>query len=197
MRAQASGVSVWSGGGVWIGHQGAKQLAALAGHWAGAQHRRQEVGSAGQSGWTCRGGSEHRPGLGPSWAACPSPEPRSGGGGGSACWQCLRGTSGGPLLGGEGRASPTAPHPGCPPPSRPESWGVDAKTQPAGCASVPQRQCRSALNRKQLLLPAHPEGLGGVFLTHYTDYYSISEVTQWGPRDSHLQKALRALITKN
>lgn len=83
------------------------------------------------------------------------------------------------------------------PPSRPESWGVDAKTQPAGCASVPQRQCRSALNRKQLLLPAHPEGLGGVFLTHYTDYYSISEVTQWGPRDSHLQKALRALITKN
>lgn len=41
-----------------------------------------------------------------------------------------------------------------------------------------------SLDRKQLPLPAHPEGLGGVFLAHYTDYYSISEVTQWGLQDS-------------
>lgn len=78
------------------------------------------------------------------------------------------------------------------PPAGPSPGGWTRRhSRPAGCASA------LTLNRKQLLLRAHPEGLGGVFLTHYTDYYSISEVTQWGLRDSHLQKALRALITKN
>lgn len=47
------------------------------------------------------------------------------------------------------------------------------------------------------MLPTDPEGLGCVFLTHHTDYYSISGVTQWGQRDFHLLKALRTLITKN
>ena len=147
-----------SGRGTWTGHQGAEQLAALG---RGSAQVRREVGSAGRSGWMCRGGSEHRPGLGPSWAARQSPEPRSRGGGGSARWQCLRRTSGGPLLGGEGTAPPAAPHPGCPPPSRPESWGVDAKT---GCPQAAQAAVSLGLDRKQLLLPAHPEGLGGVFL---------------------------------
>ena len=58
------------------------------------------------------------------------------------------------------------PHPqlliqGACPPAGPSPGGW---TRRHGRASVPRRRCRSALDRKQLLLPAHPEGLGGVFL---------------------------------
>ena len=160
--AQASGVSVWSGGGTWLGHQGRGQHR-RGGRWGargGVAGRALECQSTGR-GWAVLGRlSEPRA---PVW--------RWG-------WLCSLALSAGNLCqpsGGGRRQSP----------ARSSSSRMPAPKQArvlgGGCKNT---DVPLSLDRKQLLLPAHPEGLGGVFLAHYTDYYSISEVTQWGLQDS-------------
>ena len=160
--AQASEVSVCSGGGAWLGHQG-RGWHRRGGRW-GAWGRVAGCAVEGQStgwGWAVLG-SLSEP-QGPVWRW------------GRLCSLAL---SAGNLCqpsGGGRRQSPARSSSSrMPAPEQARVLGGGRKD-----TDVPL-----FLDRKQLPLPAHPEGLGGVFLAHYTDYYSISEVTQWGLQDS-------------
>lgn len=144
----------------------------------GPAQARREAGGAGRGGWTCCGGPEHRPGLGRPGqpVRAPSPEPRA------PVWRwgrlCSLALSRGnlcrPSAGGRRQSPARSSSSRMPAPEQARVLGGGRRD-----TDVPL-----SLDRKQLPLPAHPEGLGGVFLAHYTDYYSISEVTQWGLQDS-------------
>ena len=130
--------------------------------WAGARHRRGGRWGAwgGVAGHAVEGQS-----TGQGWAN-PGQPVRAPSPGLEAGAALLAGSVCGEPLAALGWGAKAEPHPqlliqGACPPADPSPGGW---TRRHGRASVPRRRCRSALDRKQLLLPAHPEGLGGVFL---------------------------------